>query len=1144
MSTFCNDCSVQGIGFIKSPIKQTEINDSVNATGDALNKMGTSIPTPFARMFYFMSAFREVNAQEDNNPGTAHAPANPTSYHALISDWLDMMEFVFVYGDSQNNPMEIIPWDDNAMNALKNSNLQEHKRLYKALDDAIQSIPGLKAKNAIYIFRYKYEVIGGSSPISIVYTSPNCRQHIGGKFPRRGSNGMLFDNTIIPLHKRDKDFRLYIYRLAKFYGSVLNRFLYQYINDSLNNYDGEMKAYFNLTPNDAQEYKKAYITLKDIKGINVSVGEIELKGFKFVQDNINSDYMIEATADRYKTIVVNGASVKVPTPLVLSKTGVSGANYWNGVLWNPKLPIPPALSPNLTQRQLPGFPGTFYPYLTIDDFLETKIIRVSYNLQKSKFYTGSNGDISFLLPLKRTFFKYFNLSDLKQKDKSTGEYMFSMKDNSVNTSIPSITVTLNIPIKYGQPIQFVKTYGKEDTVDCRLSNDTFDMAVFPFYKLSGNNARNAYNIMLGYSNDNKKLSFYSLDELDNAIAVDVQKRTSTPIHTEHYHLDQEFDLVEIDVAGSKALIIPELKKIDMASLNNDFVFCVDFGTTHTHVAYGQKGNLNTDTIKSLDVTEDDAQVVYLNDHQKDKPDAGFGHFTSFLAPACRELVPILIGAKGTAQKYQFPIRTATYERKGFKGATTQLFSNINIGFNYLDETHGPIDDNEYKTDIKWPKDADVKAKDRVDIFFEEIMWIMKNKAVLNGGRPDFTLVYTYPQSMRIYQVDQFKTQWLNARRKAGAYTVQTNDAIEKLNKPALEGVAPYYSFLSQFAYTDTYANIDIGGGTTDIVYIDPKNGGMKLSFSAYFAADDLWGDGISPFVEKKKNGFLRLYKQSPQHEVLKIQHDDDLHSLQVFSDNTAQSSSDVISFLFSKDGLYRFSDCIKASLNAKQLVLLHFSSIIYYLVKSLLTYRVGIHNENGKPALKLPKHISFTGMGSKYINILGGETSIASVVSAIFRYRLAKENIGVGSLDVRFAEEPKRVTAEGGVIMTKGNAISPMRRTVYGYDGEKPTAKQIPIDEIDTYKSSVMKEFNMFMDMFEDNNFRQVVSENLNIIVNGKLKSEIKDFSDSSFDMMSKEHDDLNKAQKAISVEEPMFFWPLKDSIYQLGIKMNQQPAK
>lgn len=1148
MSTFCNDNPIQGTGFIKSNIQQTSINDSVNATGVALNKMGTSIPTPFARMFLFISAFKEVNAQEANNPKEAHEPHNPTSYHALISDWLDMMEFVFFYGDPNNNSMQIIPWDAKAREALQNSPAAGHKMLYKALDDALQGNPALRNMETIYIFRYNYQVIGGMSPISIVYTSPNCHDLIGGKFLRNGGNGMLFDDDVIPLHKRSKDFRLFIHRLAKIHGANLEPSMKQYIYDSLNIYDDQMKNYFNENPNDCLKYGgPEYNTLNDVNGICVNVNGIVLKGYKFVPVNINSDYMINATANRYKNAVVNGANVNIPTPLVLSKAGIPGAKYWNGTTWNPNSQITPsALSPDLTRRQLPGFYGTHYPYLTIDDFLEPKIIQMAYNLQKSKFYTGCNGNVSFLLPLKREFFKYFNLSDLKQTDPNTGTPMFSMRVDSSDPTNPSVTVTLNIPVKYGQqPIQFTRKYEKADVVNCYDQNNTFDIAFFPFYKLTGNNARNAYNIMIGYNNSNKKLSFYSLNDLDNPIEVNGQKRSSAPINTVHYRLNEAFDLVEIEVAGNKALIAPEIEEIDTTTLNSDYVFCVDFGTTNTHVAYGQKQNLNINSIKSLNVTEKDVQTVYLNEHGLNKPDTGFGRFTSFMTPALRELFPILIGANNTTTEFQFPIRTTTCEKRGFVGVTTQLFSNINIGFNYLNEIGAPNKDNEYRTNIKWPKDADVKAKERVDIFFEEMMWIMKNKAVLNGGRPDFTLVYTYPQSMRKNQVDQFKQQWLDARKKVGAYSDQTDDnAIGKLNSTALEGIAPYYSFLSQIAYTDTYANIDIGGGTTDIVYIDPISGGKKISFSAYFAADDLWGDGINPYAQAKKNGFLSLYEQSQQYAALQLQHGDDIKAFQAFSQNTAQSSSDIISFLFSKDKLYKFSDCITASRDAKQLLLLHFSSIIYYLAKSLLTCRVGIREVNGKRVLRLPKHITFTGMGSKYISMLGGDTSIAPVVSAIFRYRMAKDNIEAGAMDVRFSNDPKRVTAEGGVIMTKGNAISPDKQIIYGFNGEKPSNRKIPINIIDNYKVPVMKEFDMFMDMFTDSDFRQVVSDNINIIVDVNLKNAIKAYSDSSFDMMAQEHVNREKAGDAISVEEPMFFWPLKDSIYQLCLNMNLQPAK
>lgn len=60
-------------------------------------------------------------------------------------------------------------------------------------------------------------------------------------------------------------------------------------------------------------------------------------------------------------------------------------------------------------------------------------------------------------------------------------------------------------------------------------------------------------------------------------------------------------------------------------------------------------------------------------------------------------------------------------------------------------------------------------------------------------------------------------------------------------------------------YGEPYANIDIGGGTTDILYVNPTTKEANV-YSAFFAANDLWNDGLDRVASSyKANGFLKYY---------------------------------------------------------------------------------------------------------------------------------------------------------------------------------------------------------------------------------------------------------------------------------------------
>lgn len=1127
MSTICiDDTSIGGKGFVNSPVVRSQIEDAQKASGVSLNKMGTSIPTPYARLFLFISAFSEINSKQREDAYNAHTGI--TAYHALISEWLDMMEFIFVYGHDRHN-LQIIPWDASDVELLKNSKNPKHVKLAEALQDGIDNTPKLNGYNKIYIFRYDNVILGGTSPLSLVYSSPNWRRQNKNEFYRVGG-GYLFDDQIVPLHQRGIDFRRFVHKYIEKFGQTLSEEITTYVVDNRNQYDPEIKKEFEDAIGKpggyARDFDDNYESIKDVEGASVSIGNMQIFCKKDIIVDVDSQYEIIATTKRYATEIVNGASSEVKPPLVLSKHGMDGAIYWKGQKWA-SYDIDPSLPSTLSTRQLPGFFGTTYPFVTIDDFLEDKIIEVSYDLHLNKFFTGNRGLTHFLLPLKKEIFKFFEPKDLFIVDEITGAVtltdMFSIEEIDADSDDRKVVARLNIPTKYGRNMEFVREYTNESIVDCFDFRSAFDLAFFPFYKMIGG-GKNVYNIMLGYKGDEKSAEFFSLNDLTKPLAKQENLRSRGAVKTVHIHLEDAFDVVELNVnsCNAKGLIVPIMCEKDVTANQRQYVFCVDFGTTNTHIAYGYSqggnGNINRDRVKPLDITEDDLQTVYLNNHEKGSPNAGFGQFSEFLTPALREFVPCVIGDG----LFKLPMRTTVCEIPNLTTAEPQIFGNINVGFNYLNEI-GSNKDCIYRTDIKWSaSDSDPKAKDRVKMFFKELMWIMKNKAVMNGGRPDFKLVFTYPQSMRKSLIGKFRGLWNDARIEVGATMSNIRNVNESLNIQALEGVAPYFSFLPELQFGETYANVDIGGGTSDIIYINPIDGGEKISYSAIFAANDIWGDGTNPAVSKQ-NGFLKGYLNSARYANLSDE-DEIKEHLRAFMDDTASDSSDVISYLFSKEK-YGFSDYLDGS-ELKVLMLVHLSSVIYYMALAFL-----------RDGVEVPHHITFTGMGSKYIPLIGDASCLNEIITKIFEYRLSSENIAVKKIDVRFADDPKRVTAAGGVVMSNGSTIDPERNLVYGWENEDYSNRRIKIEDIASRKTELFNEFKRFLDMFEDEDFITLVLDNTDINTRG-LKAKIMQFAENSFKQMQILQNGLAAKGTVVNLEEPMFFWPLKDSIFQLGRQM------
>lgn len=1141
-------------GVLSDKMRPEKIEDNITERGASLCKLGSSMPSPVARLFLFSSAIREINAIEGENPHVGHegkfdhdGNVVQTPYHDLVGELLDMLEFVFKYGDEPD--FHVIKWDpvvecDN----LNKSPQKAHHALAAALDSAFSF--GQLNGQPIYLFLWDDSVIGGTSPISLVYTSANLRTVMveeGLKFVGNEGNRLFVDEAI-PLHKRSKEFREYLYRLrlTDLAGVQQGTPLYElskYIEDSANVYDATISKEVNKNPS-------AFNNVKNLttQGNNVKVGGAQLRvsDHTVIINSNTSDYILKPTSDIYKH-----SNAQTQVPLVLINQGCDGLVYAMGRQWIPgKDVIDNVLSSNLAERKLPGFGQTKYPYLTIGDLLEDRIVEVSYDINSERFFTGSQNPITYLLPLKPLFFEYFKVSDLVKADgSSTG--MLTMDYDSDRERV---IVQLNLPLvkkddeKGHNTICLYKTYntaeGSEEKVDCYDGAATFDMALFPYYRLvryvdnegvqveiASNN--NVYNLMVGSTIDNIELNFY--EPKDNVEMIKVQADTKkrsikgsngSQLSTNHIFVGGSFSYAELSatVKGDvvNAMIIPIFNKInsDPATAANKMAFSIDFGTTNTHVSYAcvRQGDIaGKDDVNPFAYDISDSQMAMLNSRN------GAAEFGAFSTAVKREFIPATLG-----DNVKFPMRTATYQIAG-KPVRLAMFENTNIGFNYGADLAKSRD---YHTNIKWDR-FDSLAEQRMATYFEQMLWMMKNKSVQNGCSDSFDVVVTYPISMRQKDLIDFQGAWNNAKSR-----VLCNANI----RYRTESVAPYYSYLGDL-YGEAYVNIDIGGGTTDMLYYNPLTTEANV-FSAFFAANDLWGDGADKAMRSSKaNGFVSYYKN-----VIAPNLGDDRTTIEDVCRN-ANSSADIISYLFANDDSTQLTRALRHSPIMLQLPVIHFSALAFYIAYSLYVAEVDA-----------PKHISFTGMGSKYIKLISSaESDIARIINATFHYvglKLNSETLRQASVNVTFAPEPKKVTSEGALISLGYNKpINPSEDTYYGFMDEDP-GKTLRYQDITTsIEDGVLKVYRMFLEMF---NSEWIIPSNNGLKGNEeKIPSEMSDVlgdlgcnvEQSVINRLSELALASMKLMKDITLDgqnlmnklkEPMFFWPLKNSLYVVGKEIVQ----
>ncbi len=1128
-----------GILYQKDPLDPTMIDDGVFSHGTDLNKLGSSMPTALARLFLFSSALKEINALEAqaSHKGIAHrgkidsdsGHIVPTAYHKLVDDLLDMLEFIYKYGDDFNFKAE--RWDiDTEYDNLKQSNETGHHRLAEALKAAF-SYPALQGIKQVYVFKWGKMVIGGTSPISLVYTSPNLIDELKpGTLVGYGGRNLFTGKTgITPLCEREPAFREYLYRLSFAMGNNFTD-LKRFLQDSGSEYDKDLYDKVKVNPANFGTAKKL---ASKPDNIDVIVNGVQL----MVTDNtvhINSstsDYLMKTTSDNFRH---NHPDRE--TPLALTKAGIPGAKFVEPLQWNPNM-WTDCPEKDVFDRQLMGFGSKVpYPQIVPYDFLEERIIEVSYNLNDTAFFTGSKKPCRYLLPLKKLFFDFFKVSDLiNEKGESTGMLTMDCDDDH-----EIVTVTLRIPLLSDKTIEFKKTYDtsakSKQKVDAVDQSNTFDFAMFPCYRLYADNRptelenlqatteHNVYNIMLGTTIKNVGFKFYEpglfhpkasnpQEETDEVSATNHLRTergvNGATISTDHIHVDGSFSFAEISVPTGKdlpathALIIPKFRMInaDRTKATFKMSFAIDFGTTNTHVVQVKIPNGKSFDPTFIEAFEygtpnspNDFQMVTFNSA------SGMGDFGSFDTILRREFVPVKLG-----HDIKFPMRTATYQQSG-KLNKLEMFFNTNIGFNYSRDLVLKSS-NDYRTNIKWDS-FDGLSEERMSTFFEQILWMMKNESVLNESSDAFDVAVTLPISMSESDRTTFETAW--------------NDACQKVRCQAniiycTESISPYYEFSRNLKFAQPYANIDIGGGTTDFVYYD-KNTKESIVFSAFFAANDLWGDGIEKSAQGlKENGFVQFYKKSHYWT-------DDQEVKDVYQD--ANSSADIISYLFSNDSKTRFSKAIRESRDGMlQLPVLHFTSLIYYLAYCVYMAEVSV-----------PTEISFTGMGSKYIQLISpNKDVIAKIIEAVFHYfgkKFSHEELEKAKVTVHFADNPKEVTAKGALMSIQDDqGIHPVEQVYHVYEDEDTTHALRYNQVTEQTIASVGKMFNGFIDMLEDSDVVAVLND-LSCDVS-LIPASLRGYANNSLRQMHTKKSESNPPKTR--VREPMFFWPLKQSLYLLG---------
>lgn len=1097
------------------PYNQTAratINDPQGATA---KREITSIPSPFARIDLVKSAFAEVNKLGVNGLN------GNTIFHKMVSDTLDIAEIFFKI-DTLRDKIQIIVWDKNEMlQELQNSNSASHKHLADTLQKFFVSdadVYNFNQLNKIYLLNYiqgpqPLNIIGATSPATLFFSTANNIDYINDI---QFGNDRPFDSDYQPLYSRDIEFVKYLYGLSKSIENFANLFsevnsylqlTYEAANEQLRNGLREVEQ-------DATQYINEMPTIS-IEGTN---DEVEVLGKLLHKKNksvITSDFQIKSE------IAENNRELPFVLPIEKG-TKYAELQYVTDNWGNENVAPYYDKINDIAKRQLPK-DGSVHAYLTISDLLEEFLIRLQHKQNTSDYFDGNinidaSKKLSFLLPIKPLFFKYFTVEQL-MGNMPDGQPMFMMESNAGG----SISVTIRIPIIGSERVKYIEYKRKySNSAESNLDKNEggqieieFAGLVMPMVKFNDENDA-LYNVACIQSPKyNNEFTFYRGANIVQTKPVTTRGDEGSRFITSNYVIDKSnFDYIQVSTPMRKSgIIIPKFK-----TQNNieTFKFSVDLGTTNTHIECAK----NNDEPHAFTLAWNEkllCKTIEMSYMERNNQRIGNDDFVEDVYQYIeKDFIPTTIGNGD----FKFPTRTALSHIKSTNwNYAIDPFTIVNNCLTF--EKRRLLQHNDYSSNIKWNSDNDQKIK----VYVRGLMLMLRNKVLLNNGNLRQTkIVWFYPISMSPNRRSQLKQTWDTAYQEY--FGGQATNCIAMT-----ESDAPVQYVFKTNATAKNLVNIDIGGGTTDIAFA--TNGQISYVTSFLFATNNLFEDA---YAQSNCNGIVDYYKTIFDSII------PDGEPKAMFKSMQNLGTSNLASFFFSlknnslfdriNNDVKDFGYKLQQDEDFKILIIIFYASIIYHIAQITKLKNI-----------PLPRHISFCGNGSKIVGTITNDLSILSnFTKKIYELVLGQDyNQQLDLFGLNNDENPKESTCKGGIVADVENTQASQVETIIMKSDGSALVNNLTYNEIDeNYRQSVVDSVIKFFDFvlndlnntFNFNDNFGISNKVLELVRNANLQGDYRTFIDRGIEQRTRNGNENNL------IEETFFFYAIKGALQELSIKI------
>ncbi len=1072
------------------PRELEKINDS---KVEELSAPVGAIPSPFAQFHLIEYAFAIANSTGVDGH---------TFYHSMVSQTLDLFEILYHANDLSGRGLEIVTWNiQGALEGLKSSSNKSHKNLGETLDLYATQDHKFDEFNDIHVFIFNGEVIGGTSPVTIVCPSPN-QKHLGA-IGLMDSKGQPYFEKNIPLHERDKEFQLYLHKFFTAYPETRNlaTHVFSYLKRSLDLLREKDRSLFQILSSIAGGYSKDDFS-SEYKTIEVKNTKIYYSKYNIPLSGLGSQKSVAEGSDfKIKPSRPDVAVTTLPLVLSVHYNGNPALRYvsskWQDIHTKVKDYLREnkgKLSYESSERDLPGT-NIKFSWLTEEDFFEDVLIRLPYKNEKldtQRFFVLTGKKESYLLPIKlETYSKFFDIKDLQ------GALAISQE------SPDSVQVTLKIPIQQNESVSLKTTYHLNPqllTQNHRLVTDQFiDICVFPFIRFQ-DRATAQYSVMFAYLTGESQKGLKFLTWPDSKIINGNEHVRHAPANdaSVYYNIESNFDAVAFAENDRCGWTIPRWKPVSRS--HKEYEFAIDFGTTSTYVAYRER-NEHTYGFSWKD-TEGLVANLYTGEDRT--------QFRSSFVFQGRDFVPAEVFEVSTEPKnISFPIRTALSKAKSATSLLT--LRNANIAF-YHEKTSQYVDE-EVLTNLKWS--FDLRTEERVKCFLEEILLLIRAKVLLNDGDVSKTrITWFYPLSMTQYSRGIFENQWSGLSSKI--LGISTGNV-----KSFSESEAPYYYHRShhQIVGQNPVVCIDIGGGSVDVVVFNKDRPCFGTSFN--FGSNILWSEGKIENDRRTQvgdNGFFTKYLKHVKEGAWKNEYLRDLKN-KITDDPRSVNSIELIQACFTNDDETRISDQLTRDGEMKAAFVIYFGAIFFHALEML-------RDEGLKP-----QYVCLSGNGSRVLSFLDQNRKLPGVTEFIQILSSYVYGSSMDSLEVILSDQPKQATSHGGLVALR-DATAQVPTKVFhgdaklvnvGYAGFKPSHANLVVNRVEFFldlmtkistKFSYRNKFGMEKDM-------KFCCD----IMKKKSKEHLLDH----LEMKKIESKDLDEP-----IPESLFFYPMGHGLYNL----------